>query len=75
MSLFTKLAAEIWRNYVTDGVPSSGANKVNKADVRAYLTEMEAAVDTAQQAAIAAVSVDINRLELARRAALFTTAI
>lgn len=38
---FTKLAAEIWRDYVTDGVPASGAKKPVKADIRLWGLEAE----------------------------------
>lgn len=75
MALFTKLFAEIFRDYATDGVPASGANKPVKSDIRQWGAEAEAALDAAQTAAItaatAAVQVDINRLELARRRMLF----
>jgi len=36
------VGATIWRNFETDGVPSSGAHKVIKADMRAWMTAMEA---------------------------------
>lgn len=39
-----KTAAEIFRRYFTDGVPASGANPVNKDDVRAWGTYLESAV-------------------------------
>ena len=38
---FVKLAAEIWRDFVTDGVPSSGVWKVVKADMRAWMGVVE----------------------------------
>lgn len=38
---FSKLGAEIWRNYDTDGVPSSGAHKVSKSDMRAWMANAE----------------------------------
>lgn len=38
---FTKILREIIRDYVTDGVPSSGANKVSKADFRQWGDEIE----------------------------------
>jgi hypothetical protein len=41
MAAFAKLFAEIFRDYSTDGVPSSGANKPNKADIRAWGLEVE----------------------------------
>jgi len=40
---FTKLAAEIWRGFVTDGVAGSGVHKPIKADIRTWGTEVEAA--------------------------------
>lgn len=42
---FTKLALEIFRAYITDGVPSSGAQKPVKADVRAWGLKIEASLD------------------------------
>lgn len=36
-----KLAAEIWRRYVTPGVPSSGANQPNKDDIVSWGTWLE----------------------------------
>jgi hypothetical protein len=36
-----KLAAEIWRRYVTDGVPASGFNNPNRDDIRAWGTTFE----------------------------------
>lgn len=38
---FSLLGRILFRDYVTDGVPSSGAHEPIKADIRAYLTEME----------------------------------
>lgn len=37
----TKQAAEIWRAYATDGVPSSGAHKPLKSEVALWGTELE----------------------------------
>lgn len=34
-------ASEVYRDYVTDGVPPSGAHKPKKADIRALLTQYE----------------------------------
>lgn len=42
MSFFSKLASEIWRDYVTAGVPSSGAQPPIKADIRAWGAAVEA---------------------------------
>lgn len=42
---WTKRASEIWRDYVTDGVPASGANQVYKPDVRAHLLQLEDEID------------------------------
>lgn len=33
-----------WRDYVTDGVPSSGANSPRKQDIRAFITELDARI-------------------------------
>jgi hypothetical protein len=38
---FAKLGAEIWRDFVTDSVPASGANKPDKADMRAWMGVVE----------------------------------
>lgn len=38
---FSKLGAEIWRNYVTDGVAASGVHDVVKADMRAWMLQVE----------------------------------
>lgn len=38
----TKTAAEVFRDYATDGVPSSGAHKPIKADIRELLAVLEA---------------------------------
>ncbi len=45
MSVFTKFLSEIWRNYVTDGVPSSGPQMPVKADIRAWGTQAETAIE------------------------------
>lgn len=37
-------ASTVWRNYVTDGVPSSGNNKVGKAAVRTWGAAVETAI-------------------------------
>lgn len=34
-------ARTVWRNYVTDGIPSSGVHKVSKADIRTWGTAVE----------------------------------
>lgn len=38
---FTNPGSVVWRDYVTDGVPSSGANEPYKSDIRAWSTEVE----------------------------------
>lgn len=38
----TKTLREIFRDYVTDGVPASGANSPSKADIRQWGDEVEA---------------------------------
>jgi hypothetical protein len=40
---FNKVGSEIWRDYVTDGVPASGAHNVAKPDMRAWMLEVESA--------------------------------
>lgn len=42
----TKLAAEIFRRYVTDGVPASGVNSPNKVDISAWGTWLETMLST-----------------------------
>lgn len=39
-----ELAASVWRDYVTDGVPSSGGNKPKKSEIRALLAYYESLV-------------------------------
>jgi hypothetical protein len=46
MISFPKMAAELWRAFVTDGVASSGAHKPLKADMRAWGLKVEAALAT-----------------------------
>lgn len=41
-------AADVWRDYETTGVPSSGPHKVKKSEVRANLLEIETKVEAAQ---------------------------
>lgn len=48
---FSKLGAEIWRDYETDGVPASGAHSIPKADMRSWMAVVEAIVDAAAQEA------------------------
>lgn len=36
--------SEVWRDYVTDGIPSSGANKPQKADIRSWSSWLESMV-------------------------------
>lgn len=45
MPTFPKLSAEIFRDYEVDGVPSSGAHKPIKGDIRTYGATIEAALD------------------------------
>jgi hypothetical protein len=41
---FSKLFSEIWRDFITDGVPSSGVHDIVKADMRAWGASVEAFV-------------------------------
>lgn len=41
MSTFTKLGAQIWRYFVTDGVPASGKWTVQKAEMQVWMAEVE----------------------------------
>ncbi|NRF12505.1 sialate O-acetylesterase [Agrobacterium pusense] len=36
--------SEVWRDYVTDGIPSSGANKPKKSDIRSWSSWLESMV-------------------------------
>lgn len=52
MTSFIKLAAEVWRDYVTIGNPASGAHTPQKADIREWgatvetkFTEVAAEID------------------------------
>lgn len=47
MSFFSKLFAEVWRDYATDGVPASGAHDPIKADIRAWALLVEQQVQLA----------------------------
>ena len=38
-------AAQIWRDYVTDGVPSSGRQKPKKSDIRAWGAWVESIIN------------------------------
>lgn len=40
-SFLTRLGSYIWRDYETDGVPSSGKHKPKKSDIRTWASEME----------------------------------
>lgn len=71
----TKTAAEIFRDYVTDGLPASGANPPNKADIRQYLLEIETALALQEAVVADEIAFALNRLEIARRSATFQTAI
>lgn len=44
MSYFSKFFSEVWRDYVLDGVPSSGPHNPIKADMRAWGALVEAQV-------------------------------
>lgn len=74
---FAELAAQIFRDYVIDGVPSSGANAIKKSEVRAYLATMEGIVlarlasDSSQDPTVAPYA----WAQLARYRSTFTTAI
>jgi hypothetical protein len=57
---FSKLFAEIWRLYVTDGAPSSGAHNIVKTDVQAWGAIVEAQVQLASIAATDATGSDVN---------------
>ncbi|MCJ7995902.1 right-handed parallel beta-helix repeat-containing protein [Rhizobium cremeum] len=48
----TPSGAIVWRDYVTDGVPASGAHKVDKASVRAWSQSVEDLVTAAATAAL-----------------------
>lgn len=39
-------ASTVWRDYVTDGVPGSGAHQPDKADVREWGTSLEFRIKT-----------------------------
>lgn len=45
MPTFTRYAAEIWRNFTTDGVPASGAHRPAKGEIRQWGLELEALVE------------------------------
>lgn len=69
-----KTAAEVWRDYATDGVAASGVHEPRKSDIRAYLGEIETAVALIETALVADTAAALARLELARRRATFAGA-
>lgn len=44
MGIVSKPARELWRDYVTEGVPGTGAHKPVKSDIRQWGLEVEAAL-------------------------------
>lgn len=51
MAKFAALGNTVaWRDYVTDGVPSSGANSPRKQDIRAFITELDARMKVGESA-------------------------
>lgn len=53
----TPNAATVWRDYVTDGVPSSGAWNPQKSDIRSWGGQLEQLLGFASRAAAAATSI------------------
>jgi lysophospholipase L1-like esterase len=51
MSVIGDLGNTAWRAYVTDGVPSSGANKPSKTDILAFTAAVGTALDRSYDAA------------------------
>jgi hypothetical protein len=45
--MVTPTGATVWRDYITDGVPASGANNPDKAEIRDWAASLEAAVQEA----------------------------
>lgn len=44
MSFFSALGSTIWRDYETNGVPSSGPHNILKSDMRAWMTTVEQSI-------------------------------
>ncbi|MBC7148990.1 MAG: hypothetical protein H5U22_06385 [Rhizobium sp.] len=55
-------ASTVWRDYNTDGVPSSGAKKPHKPDIRQWGGAVESAI-TAVEATVAAADLGISGVE------------
>jgi hypothetical protein len=47
LAMVTPTGATVWRDYITDGVPASGANEPDKAEIRDWAASLEAAVQEA----------------------------
>lgn len=55
-------ASTVWRDYNTDGVPSSGAKKPHKPDIRQWGAAVESAI-TAVEATVAAADLSVSGVE------------
>lgn len=55
-------ASTVWRDYNTDGVPSSGVKKPHKADIRQWGTAVETAITTVE-ATVAAADLGVTGVE------------
>lgn len=71
----TKTLRTIFRDYVVDGVSSSGKNIPSKFDLRQWGDEIEASAGLAQIVVDEDTSVQLNRLEIARRSVMFLTTV
>jgi hypothetical protein len=71
----TPNAAAVYRDYETDGVPSSGAHNVLKSDVRNYLSQVEASLALVDDAVSSDLTNASYRATYAARSVLFTFAI
>lgn len=50
---YTKLASQVWRDYIVDGVPTSGKFRPIKSEIRTWGTELQDHLDDVNDAAIA----------------------
>lgn len=63
MGLAKVLGDSAWRDYETDGVPSSGAHQPTKSAIRSFIAAVDAETYTAPTIAAGAVTFDLNNGE------------
>lgn len=74
MPTWTEAAAQIWRDYITDGVPSSGKYRPEKSEIRTWGDEVETAIeDNETSAAANATAIAANTTDIATNTADIAT--